>query len=337
MKKISFLFLGLLLIPTLLLTSCDRGDDPTDGNVVSTPKFTLVKDYMVQNDLDIDKIDTNISGEKFVIAAPGTLAEVDAFLDTYYIMDIRSNTDFLAAHVNGANNIAFSNILTAAANATKPILVVCYTGQTACYATALLRMYGYTHTRALKWGMSGWNPNTAASWNGAIAGNLANGHINWSYDAASTNVVYKDPAITSQSSDGQAILKERVETVVALGFQGVNGSDVLGSPNNYFVNNYFSETDYLGFGHIANAYRIKENLLLSNDGYLGLNPAANAKVVTYCYTGQTSAVVTACLKVLGYDAYSLKFGMNGMYNNNPVWATNKWSATVSKNYPVFNN
>ena len=70
---------------------------------------------------------------------------------------------------------------------------------------------------------------------------------------------------------------------------------------------------------------------------MGLDPGANAQVVTYCYTGQTSALLTACLRVLGYDAYSLKFGMNGLYNSNPSWTSNKWSATVPKDYPLFSN
>ncbi len=334
MKKLSLLLIGLLLVPTLFLTSCDSGDDP-GTTLVSTPAFTLMKEYMVQNDLDLDKIDTNVDGEKFVVGPPATAAEVDAFLSTYYIMDIRSSADFLTAHVNGANNVPFSDILTVAATTTKPILVVCYTGQTACYATALLRLYGYTHTRALKWGMSGWNSDTAGSWNNSI-GNIAENHANWSFAGAPANITYTSPEISTALTDGEAILKQRVEAVVAAGFQGVNGSDVLGNPGGYFINNYFSEGDYTGFGHINGAYRINP-LKLGDDSYLGLDPAGNAKVVTYCYTGQTSAVLTACLRVLGYDAFSLKFGMNGMYNNNPVWTSNKWSASVSKDYPVFTN
>jgi rhodanese-related sulfurtransferase len=35
-------------------------------------------------------------------------------------------------------------------------------------------------------------------------------------------------------------------------------------------------------------------------------------VVVYCYTGQTSAFMAAYLRLLGYDAKSLKFGTNGM-------------------------
>ena len=176
MKKLSFLFIGLLLIPSIWLTSCDRGDDPAD--VVTTAKFTLLKDYMIQNNMDIDQILTNTDGEMFVVAPPATSDLVDDFLNAYYIMDIRSSADFLTAHVNGAKNVAFSDILTDAANATKPILVICYTGQTACYATALLRLYGYSHTRALKWGMSGWNSSTAGPWNNGI-GNVAENSSNW--------------------------------------------------------------------------------------------------------------------------------------------------------------
>ena len=153
---------------------------------------------------------------------------------------------------------------------------------------------------------------------------------------APANIVYQDPVISSTKTDGESILAERVEAIVAAGFQGVNGSDVLSNPTDYFVNNYFNETDYLGFGHINNAYRILP-LMLGDNSYLGLNPATNAKVVTYCYTGQTSAVVTAFLRVMGYDAYSLKFGMNGLYHNNPSWTANKWSNSVPKDYPVYSN
>jgi len=317
MKKLSLFLIGLLLIPALF-TSCDRGDDPADNNVVATPAFTLMKEYMVQNNRDIGNILTNTAGQKFVVGAPAE-ADLATFLDTYYIMDIRQPADFTAARINGANNVAFSDILTTAATTTKPILVVCYSGQTACYATALLRLYGYPNTRALKWGMSGWNSATAGSWNNNID-NLADGHSNWSFEGAPANLVFDDPAISTTLTDGEAILKQRVEAVVAAGFSPAtaSASEVLGNPQGYFINNYFSEAHYNGFGHIAGAYRVNP-LVLSDDSYKGLNPAANAKVINYCYTGQTSAVLTACLRVLGYDAYTLTFGMNKLFNDNPFW------------------
>jgi rhodanese-related sulfurtransferase len=327
MKKISLILIGLLFIPTLFLTSCDKGDDTL---VVSTPAETLMADYMLSANLDLPTIDTSVDNVKFV-AAPPADADLAAFLAKYYIIDIRGAADFTTSHISGAKNVAFANILAeGAAAGAKPVLVVCYTGQTACYATALMRMYGFKNTQALKWGMSGWNSTTAGSWNNNIA-NIANGHANWSYDAAPSNGVYTKPALSSLSTDGQTILKNRIEAVIAEGFKTAKSSDVLAAPESYFINNFFSSADYAAFGHIKGAYRINP-LSIADNSVLGLDP--NKKVVSYCYTGQTSAVLTAWLRVLGYDAYSLSFGMNGMYNNNTAWSSNKWSAGVSKSLPV---
>lgn len=326
MKKLSIFFIGLLLTPALLFTSCDKGDDPTEGEVVSTPAFELMSDYMVENNLDISNILSSPDGKKFVVGAPAA-ADLDGFLSTYYIMDIRSSSAYAGGHIEGAHNVAFADILTEAPKATKPILVVCYSGQTACYATALLRLYGYPNTQALKWGMSGWNPATAGSWNGNT-GDIAENSPNWSYAAAPANIIYDDPVISTTLTDGEAILKQRVEAVVAEGFQTISGGEVLASPGAYFINNYFSEQDYQAFGHISSAYRINP-LNLADNTYKALDPEANT-IVTYCYTGQTSAVITATLNVLGYDAKSLLFGMNGLYHSNDAFSTNQWGVDSSK-------
>ncbi len=101
------------------------------------------------------------------------------------------------------------------------------------------------------------------------------------------------------STDGGDILRQRIEAVIEGGFKTAKGTDVLNNPGNYFINNYFGDTDYGNFGHIKDAFRVKEELMLEGNGYKGLDSDKNAKVITYCYTGQTSAVVTAWLKFLG--------------------------------------
>ncbi len=313
----SFLF-AFLLIPALFLTSCDRGDDPGSGPI-ATPAFTLMADYMKANDLDLDHVITNVNKIKFVQGAPANDG-LAAFIAKYYIMDIRSKEVYDKGHIEGAHNVAFDDILIEAAKANKQILVVCYSGQTACYGTALLRMYGYDDAQALKWGMSGWSPTTATAWNGQIGSNPAQGKLIG--DDAPNNESFKDPQITSLSQEGSEILRQRVEAVVAAGFKNVKNGEVLGSPSSYFINNYYSATDYTDFGHIEGAYRVKEDLLLKDNGHQTMDPESGAKIVTYCYTGQTSAVVTAWLNVLGYDSYSLLYGMNGLYNENPTWADN---------------
>ncbi len=335
MKKLSLYLIGLLFIPALFLTSCDRGDDILAENPVFKPPFETLKEHMLNNNLDINYILSGPDGAtKFVAGAPAE-ADLDAFLNKYTIFDIRGANDFASGHIQGAKNVPFANILDEAEKASKQILVVCYTGQTACYATSLLRLYGYPNTQSLKWGMSGWNSETAGSWNNNT-GDAAKGNSNWSYAAALSPTVYDDPELSSLSQDGAEILRQRVEDVVAGGFKTAKGADVLANPANYFINNYFSAADFDGFGHMKNAYRIKEELQLDGDGYKALNSNNNANLITYCYTGQTSAVMTAWLRVLGYDAYSMTFGMNGVYHSNPAWSTNQWGvgSSVPKNLPL---
>jgi len=311
MKKLSIYLIALFLIPAIVFTGCK-------DKVEVDPAFKIMKDYMTANSKDLGDIikyhDT--SGDiKFVTGAPAT-ADLATFLAKYTILDLRSATDFAAGHIEGAKNIAFADILTEAAAASKQILVVCYTGQTACYATSLIRLYGYPKTQALKWGMSGWNADFD-KWTANVS-NIADGNANWSTSSTPTVTTFDDPVLTETMTDGNEILKARVEVVVTNGFQGKTATDVLDNPTTYFINNYFSDAHYTSFGHIDGAYRINP-LTLADDIYKGLDPAG--KIITYCYTGQTSAVITAYLNVLGYEAYSLKFGMNGLWNENTGWGT----------------
>ena len=56
-------------------------------------------------------------------------------------------------------------------------------------------------------------------------------------------------------------------------------------------------------------------------------------VVVYCYTGQTSAHVAGYLRVLGYDAKSMLFGVNGMaWDNMP--GTRFVEETEVHDYPL---
>lgn len=312
MKKYLKLAFFLLVVPSILLTSCkDEGGD-------TIVEFDVLKEYLVSTGMDLDHVMKSTDGNKFVMFPAD-----ETGLDAKYVIDIRSASDYANGHIDGAVNVALGDILTHAdANANgKDIVVVCYTGQTACFATALLRLYDekYHNTQALKWGMSGWNADFD-SWSGNI-GDVAEGSSNWTSDAAPANQTFDNPALSTGATTGAEILKARVEAVLAEGFKGVNATDVIASPGNYFINNYFSDEDYTGFGHVAGAYRINP-LLLADDTYKGLD--ANGKVVTYCYTGQTSAVITAFLRVMGYDAYSLKFGMNALYNSHSNWSSNQW-------------
>jgi len=315
MKKRWFPLLIMALVPMVMFVSC-KDDDSSSPEETTYETLTM---YMEANNMDLSDITSD-----WIIAAS---AIVDN-LDDYYIMDIRAEADYLAGHVPGAVNSTFGGILDdAAANtAGLPIIVVCYTGQSAGHAVVALRLSGYPDARVLKFGMSSWHSDFDR-WSSNTA-DIATDHSNWTMDAVTATTDFDYPTLSSSSNDGATILAERVDAMLDGGFKGVSGSDVLETPANYFINNYWAQTDVDQYGHIVGAYRIKEDLTLDAAGFLHLDP--NETVVTYCWTGQTSSVVTAYLTVLGYDATSLKFGVNSLIYN--TLEGHQWTGSADYEY-----
>jgi len=298
MKKL----LAMLIIPLFIAVSCKTVEDTPDD--ATTSSYKTLTTYMVDNDMDLPKIITEW------IVAPPALADVQTFIDGYDIIDIRGSQDFTVSHIDGAVNSPLADILTAAANTTKPILVVCYTGQTASHAVVALKLSGY-QAKVLKWGMSGWRADLAAPWqanSGLVNGVTAIGHTSWVTTATAPVTTFSDPDFTV-SGDGAAILKVRVQEMLTNGFKGVVNVDVLNGTANYQINNFWDQADVDHYGHITEAYRVKP-LSIAGSEMKNMDPAK--KIATYCWTGQTSSMVTAYLNIIGYDAVSLKFGTNGM-------------------------
>jgi len=303
-----FVLLHIILIASMLIFGCKGKIAGPEGTSASE---TLVN-YLTTNSLDLPDI---LNG--WIIAA----ADVNGNEGNYYIMDIRSAADFATGHITGAVNSTFGNIVTDAANSGgKTIIVTCYTGQSAAHAVVALRLSGYADAKSLKFGMSSWNA-AFGRWT-ANTGNIAGGHANWTTDATATVADFAYPEINTAGTEGAAILTERVAAMLAGGFRGISATDVLNTPTNYFINNYWAEVDVATYGHIVSAYRINP-LTLANDEIKNLNP--DETIVTYCWTGQTSSIITAYLTVLGYDATSLKFGANAMIYDD--LAKSKWSAS----------
>jgi rhodanese-related sulfurtransferase len=86
-------------------------------------------------------------------------AEVDAALESFFVVDIRSAGDYCKGHIPGAVNIPFRTVAMPAnlemLPTDIPILVVCYTGHTASQTTMLYRLLGYD-AYALRYAMMSW-------------------------------------------------------------------------------------------------------------------------------------------------------------------------------------
>jgi rhodanese-related sulfurtransferase len=315
------------LLPMIMLTSCSDDDTP---DPVAENQFDVLKQYMIDNNMDVT--DVLASWTTTATNVYDAMTDADATNDVF-IIDIRKADDFAANRIEWAVNSPLADVVAAADQAGgKPIVVVCYTGQTAGHAAMALRLSGYADTKVMMWGMCSWNPATATAWNNAIAnGNTAVGDPNWAVPTGEivANTPMTAPEILYTTTDGAEILKEQVSKMLNAGFKTVTNVDVLGAPTNYFINNYWAATDVEHYGNIKTAHRINP-LTLANGEYAYLD--GTGKVVTYCWTGQTSSMMTAYLSVMGYDAYSLTYGANGLIYDN--LESHKFSAAATMDYPL---
>jgi len=295
--KLDWRLVLVLVLSLGMMVSCEdtEEDDAT--------AFEILTEYMVDNSYDADVVVAD-----WIIAA----SSVSGNESNYFIVDIRAADKYAEGHIPGAVNSTYADILTTVETYNtddKPVLVACYSGQTAAHAVVALRLSGYTDAKTVMWGMSGWAVQFD-SWSANI-GSAGVGHANWSTDAPPALLSDNDdPVIDTDLTDGAAILAERVDAILA-GFKGTASATILAAPENYQILNYWALTDWDHYGHIDGAYQVTPGTLtIANDGLDILDPAQT--IVTYCWTGQTSSMMTAWLTALGYDATSLKYGANSM-------------------------
>lgn len=320
MFKTKFLMLSILIM-FLFVSSCKKDENPAvvnESEVLATylesTNSPLMKDY-VNTDMP------SIMGATEV----KTLNETGQV----YIIDIRSADDFTTGHIKNAHNVVFGDLLTHVkdinmANYTK-VAIVCYTGQTAAYGACLLRLMGYDKVFSMKWGMCSWNEDFAGKWNTAIAsGNT----YATQFTAAVTDKGAKVemPVLSTGKTTGQEILEARVAALLVDGFTPatVSNSVLFTNLTSYYIVNYWPADQYVDPGHVPGAmqYTPKESMKLGVD--LKTLPT-DKTIASYCYTGQTSAFLTAYLRLLGYDAKTILYGTNSMI----------YDIMVSKNMTTF--
>ncbi|MCK5846776.1 MAG: hypothetical protein KAG84_05000 [Bacteroidales bacterium] len=332
MKNLFKVLFAVVLFGALFTTSCEK-DDPDPDPVEENKNFATLKTYLKSNSMDLTDV-LGTGPTSFITTAAnvyGINTDADANND-YFIIDLRAAADYTTGHIENSVNSTLGDVLTKADGHTK-IAVLCYTGQTACYAVTALRLSGYPTAQAIKWGMSGWSGVDGTDKWTANTGDAGASSSNWEAAPGNLGTItnYGDPVLSTTATDGAGILKEQVSSLIAGGFKAVGNADVLDNPSGYFINNFWEATDVEHYGNIKGAVRIKP-LTLAGDEYK--NYSTDAKVVTYCWTGQTSALVTAYMRIIGYNAFSLKFGANGMVYS--ALGSHKWSSSAASDLPVVN-
>lgn len=302
--KNSKILLFSVLAALVIVSSCTK-DDP-----------------VVQAEELVKYIETSITPAAIpaLITASALDDKISAQTDML-IIDIRSAADYNTGHITGAENVPDFKLLlqyleTTSVPMDKEIYIVCYSGQSAAWATGLIRVAGYTNAKSLKFGMTSWTTETGYDkWTSNVSDDYYPSMVQTASPAKAA--AGSLPKLNEGSDDGADILDARLDKVFAEGFTcTIDGATVMGglydNPN-YYIICYWPESHYLA-GHIPNSinYEPSEDpFTLAND--LKTLPS-DKTIIVYCYTGQGSAFMAGYLRLLGYDAVSLKYGANSLMN-----------------------
>lgn len=309
MLKFRIYLLGFIFA-LFCVTACEKDDE----KVVNEAE--VLAEYLESTDSPLmkDYINTDCPS----IMGATEVRTLNATGDVY-IVDIRAAADYATGHIPNAVNVAVPNLLTHMESINTgeytKVAVVCYSGQTAAWATSILRLLGYDNVFSMKWGMSSWHQDFANPWKNAIAsGNLY--ATQFTSNATAKAEKGEMPELKTGFDNGQDILEARAEAVLAEGYTParVSNTDVFNNLEDYYIVNYWPADQYTDPGHIPGAVQYTPKQTLKLDVDLKTLPT-DKPVVVYCYTGQTSSFIAAYLRMLGYDAKSLLFGANAMIYN----------------------
>ena len=315
MKRLNFYLISILLSASFLFISCGGAENKTNETKEQVTEEVAVNETQIL----VDYLESNgnfINSKK--VPAMIKSKEVHSNLDNpkYLIVDIRGTKDFNKGHIANAVNIKMKELISYFENEIVPtdydkIALVCYSGQTASFSTSVLRLLGYGNVYAMKWGMASWTMPYGDKWLSHVNNDYADQIIT---EAAPKAAVSSLPVLSTGLSNGKAILKKRAKEVLSLKFKSVlvKAPELFDNGTAYYINNYWPMPKYEA-GHIPGAIQYQPKKSLDTKVDL-LTLPADKKIVTYCFTGQHSAFVTAYLRVLGYDAYSLGFGANSFMN-----------------------
>jgi rhodanese-related sulfurtransferase len=161
--------------------------------------------------------------------------------------------------------------------------------------------------------MSSWNKKYAEA--GWLAG--LSGKYEQALDTVTAQkpVAKEMPLLSTGFVTGKDVSDAMFKKLFAEGTSNVliTADEVFSNPSNYFVINLERKDKYED-GHIPGAVRYKPEGTLGFIQEMATIPT-DKTVVLYCGTGHNSAFATAYLRLVGYDARTLRYGNNSfMYD-----------------------
>ena len=212
---------------------------------------------------------------------------LDANPNSALVIDIRSAEDFEAGHIEGAVHSAWGKVgdIMDRIPTNRPVVVACYSGQTAGQAVGLLRMAGFDNVKSLLYGMKlGW-----------VEGE------EFPADGEGMNAAAGLPVVSQPATEEEEILWEKAKAVFAdidagnrALIEPTDLKDALdASPNAMYVLDIRREEDFVA-GHIEHSVF---SAWAKVGDVLDALPT-NRPVVVGCYSGQTAGQTVGVLRML---------------------------------------
>jgi len=310
MKKLLLTLLAIGLLSSSLFISCSQKKAPA----AAEPAEVTVAVNTLEN--AVNGYFENMPDHIYKISQKDIVEMVKAGEDMV-LLDIRKPDDYAKGHLKGAVNVPWGMELYNQLKyipRDKDVYINCYSGQTAGQAVMLLNVAGIS-ARSIN---LGWNFGISkVEGVGSVIeteANLLDTSKTWETDAA-IDAAYKAYYEEFASLKGTPFANNIVSEENAKKILDSGDSDVV------FVS--VRKADAYAEGHIATATSIPWGKGM-NEMFASL--PADKKIIIYCYSGQTAGQTVAGLKLLGYDAVSLKGGMCVGANAPLGWS--------NKEYPV---
>lgn len=308
------LLLALSLSFALLLGGCAPKEEPAPA-----PSDKPAAEKPVEKTFDAQAALIE-GGKKYFANKPqATIAAADlnsAILggdETYQIIDIRSAEHYAAGHIKGAINIPFKDALSDDAlkqyDPNKTLVIVCYTGHTASFATGALGTIGYKVT-PLKFGMSGWLADKAVIGLDPVAAGPGNYPV--VTEATAPAGPFDLPKFASEGAEdlvraGQAQYENFFKIERAATIANADVFTIVTTKDDSYQIVDVRDPESYAKGHIEGAINIPWTKIV--DEADKLDPSK--KIVLVCVTGHTAGHASGVVNLIGYEAYNMKFGMSG--------------------------
>jgi rhodanese-related sulfurtransferase len=283
--------------------------------------------------------------------APSTISALSLFssLNYFIVLDVRSKEKFDIGRIPNSINVKQDNLIfyfeQNLTDSTKAV-IVSESGQLSGYLTCLLRIKGYRNVYSLNFGIASWHTDFA---NEIFAErSLISSEINT--EMTNTNYAKHDfqplPELKFENpQDIQKNLCDRINLV----------SDDIFLSNNLIIENKIpvlicygnfslynahpTEGEDAGRGHPEDAIHYNHNVFegisdLRSSNYLQTIPP-DQYILIYSYSGQLSAFATAYLRILGYNAYSLKYG-GSLFSYSRLLSNNNTSRYIFDESKIMN-